>query len=98
MSVDGTWNITVESPMGAQQTKVELKSDGGSLVGTDHGPNGITQIADGKVDGNNVSWKISITTPMAITLEFSGTVDNNSISGRVKAGMFGTFPFTGDRG
>lgn len=97
MSIDGIWTITVESPMGAQTTKVELKADGSTVTGTDHGPNGDAPIYDGTADGNNVSWKVDITQPMPMTLEVSGTVDGAAISGRVKAGVFGSFPFTGNR-
>ena len=31
---DGTWNVTVQSPMGAQKSVVTLKNDGGALTGT----------------------------------------------------------------
>jgi hypothetical protein len=98
MSVDGTWNITVNSPMGAQKSTLTLKSDGGTLTGSASGAQGSQPITDGKVDGNNVSWKMAITTPMPMTLEFSGVVDGDKISGNVKAGSFGSFPFTGTRG
>ena len=57
----------------------------------------LSDIADGKVDGDNVSWKASITTPFPMTLEFSGKVEGDKISGSVKAGSFGSFPFSGVR-
>jgi hypothetical protein len=34
---------------------------------------------------------------MPMTLEHSGTVDGDKISGNVKAGAFGSFPFSGTR-
>lgn len=98
MSIDGTWNLVIESPMGEQKTMVDLKCAGNTVTGTDRGPNGASPIADGKADGNNVSWSVSITQPMAMTLEFSARVDGDAIAGRVKAGFFGSFPFTGTRG
>jgi hypothetical protein len=97
MAVDGTWNITVNSPMGAQKNALELKSSGNTLTGKASGAQGSQDIANGKVDGNSVSWDISITTPMPMTLGFSGTVDGNKMSGNVKAGAFGSFPFSGER-
>jgi len=98
MAVDGTWNVTVNSPMGAQKSTLNLKANGSSLTGSAQSPQGAQEIANGKVDGNNVSWQISITTPMPMTLEFSGAVDGDKISGNVKAGAFGSFPFSGTRG
>ena len=97
MSVAGVWNITVNSPMGAQKSELNLTAADGVLSGTASSPQGATDIADGKVDGANVSWKSSITTPFPMTLEFSGVVDGDKISGSVKAGAFGSFPFTGSR-
>ncbi|MBV8979228.1 MAG: hypothetical protein JO261_07135 [Alphaproteobacteria bacterium] len=97
MAVDGKYNIVVKSPMGDQPSTVELKSSGASLTGTQSAQGRSQDITDGKVDGNAVSWKNSITTPFPMTLEFSGTVDGNSLNGSVKAGSFGSFPFTGTR-
>ena len=97
MAVDGKYNITINSPMGAQKATLELKADGATLTGTQAAAQGSMAIANGKVDGNNVSWEVSITSPMPMTLTFSGTIDGDKISGNVKAGAFGSFPFSGER-
>ncbi len=98
MSVDGKWNVTVNSPMGPQKSEITLKADGAALTGSGTGPGGAsTAITDGKADGNNVFWKVAVTSPMPMTLEFTGAVDGDNLNGNVKAGMFGTFPFTGTR-
>ena len=55
------------------------------------------KVIDGKVDGNNVTWSAKISSPMPLTLDFTGTVDGDKLSGSVKAGAFGSFPFTGNR-
>ena len=96
MAVDGTWEITINSPMGAQKAKLDLKADGAALTGTQHAQ-GSSQAVNGKVDGNNLSWSANITSPMPMTLEFSGAVDGDAIKCSVKAGSFGSFPFTGAR-
>ena len=97
MSVDGTYNIVINSPMGAQKVTLTLKAEGSTLTGTQSARGNSMAIANGKVDGNNVSWQAKITSPMPMTLETSGTVDGNKISGTVKAGAFGSFPFSGER-
>ena len=97
MSVDGTWNVVVKSPMGDQPSTLTLKADGGTLTGTASAQGNTNDIANGKVDGDTVSWSNSITTPFPMTLEFSGKVDGDSLSGSVKAGSFGSFPFAGTR-
>jgi len=97
MSADGTWNITTNTPMGAQKGTLELATDGGALSGKMSGQQGEIELKDGVVDGDSVSWKADITSPMAMTLEFSGTVDGDSISGNVKLGAFGNASFSGSR-
>jgi hypothetical protein len=97
MSVDGNWNITVNSPMGAQPSSLTLTADGASLTGTQSAQGNTQPIANGKVDGDTVSWSNSITTPFPMTLEFTGKVEGDTLNGSVKAGAFGSFPFTGSR-
>ena len=97
MSADGTWNTTMNTPMGAQQGTLELATDGGTLTGKLGGPQGEIEIQEGTVDGDNLSWKADITSPMAMTLEFTATVSGDEISGDVKLGSFGNATFTGTR-
>jgi hypothetical protein len=97
MAIDGKWDITISSPMGAQKASLEFKVDGAALTGSQTAQGSTQALANGKVDGNNVGWSAQITSPMPMTLEFTGAVDGDKISGSVKAGAFGSFPFTGAR-
>ncbi|HEY8253248.1 MAG TPA: hypothetical protein VIG39_01335 [Rhizomicrobium sp.] len=97
MTIDGKWEVTINSPMGAQKATLDLKADGNALTGSQTAMAGTQPVTNGKIDGNNVSWSASITSPMPMTLEFTGTVDGDKLSGSVKAGAFGSFPFSGGR-
>jgi len=97
MSVDGNWNITMNTPMGERKATLSLKSAGASLTGTQAAEAGSAEIADGKIDGNKVSWKVSISNPMPLTLDFSGTYNGNAMEGLMGVGFMGSFPFTGTR-
>lgn len=97
MSADGTWKISIDTPMGTRESTVVLKSDGGTLTGTQSEGSRATEIADGTVNGNQVSWKVAIDDPMPMELEFSGEIDGDKISGKAATGMFGSFPFSGTR-
>ena len=97
MSADGTWKTTMNTPMGPQQGTLELKTDGNVLTGKLSGSQGEIEIKDGTVDGNSLAWKADITTPMAMTLEFTATVDGDEISGNVKLGAFGNASLSGTR-
>ncbi len=83
--------------MGQQKATITLATDGDALTGTMEGQQGTLELKDGAVDGDTVSWKADITNPMPITLEFSATVDGDSLSGDVKLGSFGNASFTGTR-
>ena len=96
MSADGTWKTTINSPMGVQQGTLTIKTDGAAFTGTMAGAQGSQDIS-GKVDGNTLTWSAKITNPMPLTLDFTGTVDGDKLSGSVKAGAFGSFPFSGSR-
>lgn len=97
MAVDGKWEITINSPMGAQKATLDLKAEGATLSGSQTAMQGTQPVTNGKIDGNKVTWSASITSPMPMTLEFSGTLEGDKLSGSVKAGAFGSFPFSGGR-
>jgi hypothetical protein len=97
MAVDGTYETVVKSPMGDQKATLTVTSNGDTWTGTQSGAMGTTEITDGKVDGNKLSWSVSITVPMPMTLTNEATVDGDAITGTVTAGAFGSFPLTGTR-
>ena len=97
MAVDGTWDITMSTPMGDRKATLTLKSDGGTLTGTQGADGQSGPIFDGTTSGDDVAWKVSITNPMPLTLAFTGKVEGNAISGEMGIGPMGSFPFKGVR-
>jgi hypothetical protein len=97
MAVDGNWNITMSTPMGERQATLALKNSGGTLTGTQSADGNSAEIFDGTATGDDVAWKVSITNPMPLTLEFTGKVSGDNISGEMGIGPMGSFPFTGVR-
>lgn len=96
MSADGTWNLTMNTPMGAQQGTLTLKADGASLEGIMAGPQGTQPIENGKADGSALSWGITAA-QMGMTIAFTATVDGDSIAGEADIGAFGKATFSGTR-
>ena len=96
-NVDGSWNTVTKSPMGDQQAVLTVASSGDSFTGSFVGGLGSTDIKDGKVDGDTLSWSLDITVPMPMTLTCEATIDGDSLNGTVTAGAFGSFPITGTR-
>lgn len=94
--VDGSYDCTVKSPLGDQNLKLTVTSDGNSFTGQASGAMGASDVS-GTVDGNTLAWKQQMTSPMPMTLDITATVDGDSITGNVGAGAFGSFPLTGTR-
>lgn len=97
MSVDGNWKITMSTPMGDRDATLALTSAGGTLTGSPSAEGNSAAIFDGTVNGNDVAWKVDITSPMPLTLAFTGTVDGDAIAGEMGIGFMGSFPFKGTR-
>ena len=97
MAVDGNWNIIMSTPMGDRDATLSLKNAGGTLTGTQAAEGNSIEIFDGTANGDDVAWKVSITNPMPLTLEFTGKVAGDSISGDMGLGFMGSFAFTGSR-
>ena len=97
MSADGSWNVTMNTPMGAQKATLVLSTAGGKLTGQMKGAQGNLDLNDGKADGDNVSWSANLTQPMPIKLEFTGKVSGDKIGGSVKLGAFGNATWEGTR-
>lgn len=90
MAVDGTWNITLKTLIGERKATVILKSNDGRLASKER------LLYDGTVDGDDVSWKTDVTSPMALTLNFKGKVTGDTIAGSARTAL-GTWPFSGTR-
>src|ERR1700677_4316638 len=97
MTADGNWKLVVATPMGERHGTLSLKTDGTTLKGSQMADGNSTEIFDGSVNGNEISWKVSITNPMPMTLEFNGTIKGDEISGSVTPGAFGNSSFSGTR-
>jgi hypothetical protein len=97
MAVDGNWNLVVSTPMGERRATLALKADGGTLTGSQAADGNTAEIFDGSVNGNQLSWKVSISDPMPLTLEFNGAVEGDELTGSVMLGNFGSSSFSGTR-
>jgi hypothetical protein len=97
MTADGNWNLVVSTPMGERLATLSVKTEGSTLKGSQMADGNSAEIFDGTVNGNEVSWKISITDPMPMTLGFNGTVKGDELSGSVTLGAFGSSSFSGTR-
>jgi hypothetical protein len=97
-NVSGTWNMTVESPMGTGNPTFTLTQKGADVTGTYKGQLGEAPVT-GTVKGNAVELKYTIDaqgTQLAIT--YAGTVEGGEMKGKVSYGDMGEGTFTGKKG
>jgi hypothetical protein len=74
--VDGKWSGSITTPNGDVPVGFTFKADGAMLTGTTTGPDGTdVPIKDGKVDGSNISFIVSLDFGgMPLELSYKGVV------------------------
>jgi hypothetical protein len=97
MSITGTWNLTLNSPLGDQSARLDVTEAGGALQATLTGKGDPTPAQRFEVNGNDVSFAADADTPVGrLNLAFSGTVDGDKLAGKYQT-PFGGFDFSGTR-
>lgn len=100
MTTSGTWELTIDSPLGKQHAVVNLiQNSDGSWQGMarDLGSGEETQMTDISIQGDKVGWRQHITKPMKLKLTYDLTLDNDRLTGKVKAGLFPASKVVGER-
>ncbi|MEW1904476.1 hypothetical protein [Streptomyces sp. NPDC086147] len=97
MSVKGTWDLSVSTPIGRMKAVVELREQDAVLTGVAHGAGEEVPLGDIVLDGDRLTWKQSITKPMRLDLAFDVTVDGDTLRGTSKAGRLPSSKVTGER-
>jgi hypothetical protein len=97
MSVAGKWNITIKAPTGAQKTVLELAEQNGEITGAQTGNGTTTAISEASYDGSKLVWTNQVTKPLKMKVVFTATVSGDTMEGKCKAGLMGTYSFTATR-
>ena len=93
----GDWELTVQTPQGANTLNVTLAQSADAITGTLSSPLGSVPMK-GTVSGPDVTVGADIALQGAsLTLTFTGKVDGDTFNGNVKFGDLGEGPFTGKR-
>ena len=79
--IDGTWTAETQGKNGPQTQTLTILSKGGELTGKlDNGRGGPADIAEGKIDGANVSFKVTRDNGRGPnTQEFKGTLKGGEL-------------------
>lgn len=97
MSAEGTWDLTIATPVGKIKAVVELSDLDGTWAGTAHGSGENVPLTDVTVDGDRITWNQAVTKPMRLNLAFDVKVDGDILKGTSKAGRLPSSKVTGER-
>lgn len=94
-AVAGTWELTTESSQGQTRTNtLKIKDD---MTATYTSRDTETPVTDLKVEGNQISFKITRTfNDQQVTMDFKGTVDGKTLKGEMVSAR-GSRPVTGKK-
>ena len=95
--VPGTWDCVMSTPMGDQQSVLELSVAGDAVTGTSTNDFEKLELSDGKFDGRTFRWKMVASFPFKMNLSGEVVVDGDAFSGEVSVGMFGSSAIRGTR-
>ena len=93
--IEGKWTVTIKGPTGPMATTLTLERVGDAITGTQEGQGQSSAIRDARLEGDKLVWVNEVAKPMKLRLEFSAVIAGRSMSGKVKAGFMGSYPFTG---
>ena len=97
MSVEGTWDLAIATPVGKIKAVIELRQEEGELAGSAHGAGEEVPLTDVTLSGSRLTWKQAVTKPMRLNLNFETIVDGDTLTGTSKAGRLPASKVTGQR-
>jgi hypothetical protein len=96
-AISGEYEVAIATPIGEQGGTASFVAENGAFTGRFESPLGVADIPDGRVEGNCLTWTMEITAPMKLTLDCQAIIDGDTLSGSVKAGLFGAMALSGRR-
>jgi hypothetical protein len=85
--VDGKWTGSISTPNGDFPQTFNFKAEGATLTGSlEFMPGMAIPIADGKVDGNNISFSVTLDFGMPFKLTYTGVVAGTELKVKGDAG------------
>jgi hypothetical protein len=96
-NVSGNWKLTFETQNGTANPTLALKQDGEELSGTDKGRFGESPL-EGAVKGKDIKFTVKVNAQgQEFRLEYAGTVEADTMKGKVKFGDMGEADFSGKK-
>lgn len=97
MSLTGTWNLRISTPVGTQSAVLELTEHDGVVAGVAKNDAETLPLINPVLHGTRFSWQLSITKPMRLNLTFDVTINGDTLTGTSKAGILPSSRVIGTR-
>ncbi len=97
MSLTGTWNISISSPIGAQPAVLELTENSGIITGVVKNDAETIPLNNPVLQGTRLTWQSTMTKPFRLSLSFDLLFNGDTVTGTSKAGIFPTSKVSGTR-
>jgi hypothetical protein len=99
MTIDGTWKVTILTPIGKQSVVFEISTQQGLVRGTATQGAETVEFVDPVIAGNRLTWSQRVTKPFHLELKFDVEVDGEgrTMMGTAKAGLLPASRLTGER-
>jgi hypothetical protein len=95
---NGKWTADITTPRGTQTYTFDFHVDGTALTGKITGPRGDTDISEGKIDGDNISFAQVVNfNGNEMKIVYTGKADGDAIKFTRQAGDRPAVPFTATR-
>lgn len=94
--ISGTWEITYQTPEGGEMAlEMSIEQDGENIKVTMEGMQGEEMVGEGTFKDNKAEWSVTVSTPNGdFTINYTGTLEEDTLSGEADIGEYGTFDWT----
>ncbi len=97
MSLTGTWNLRISTPIGVQSAVLELTENDGVAAGVAKTSAETLPLINPVLHGTQLTWRLAITKPVRMTPTYDVTIDGDTLTGTVKVGILPPSSVTGTR-
>jgi hypothetical protein len=93
----GSWDVTIETPIGKMAAVFDISEENGVISGTARSGDEVVEIREAVADGDRLTWLQNVQKPMKLTLKFDVVVAGDSMTGTSKAAIFPAAKLYGTR-
>lgn len=91
------WTITVETPFGKEVYQMDIFQDAEGIHGRASNEKGFLDFKNAELNNGILSWSAQTEVPVKANVFFTGTIDNNTMCGKIKIDDYTQVEFKGEK-